>query len=110
MDMIYFKRLSTLKYYTVTLFVILNWERYVQMTVALASAGDGGATFMAMLGKNGNSHAKWNKICDKFDRFCDRGGGALIASFIGLAFLLLITVLSIIKLLKHPKTTITALP
>ncbi|XP_015900698.3 CASP-like protein 1B1 [Ziziphus jujuba] len=80
------------------------------MTVGLASAGDGGATFMAMLGKKGNSHARWNKICDKFDRFCDRGGGALIASYVGLAFLLLITVLSIIKLLKHPKTTNTTFP
>ncbi|KAI5384629.1 CASP-like protein 1B1 [Lathyrus oleraceus] len=70
------------------------------MALALASAGDGAATSMSELGRNGNSHAKWNKICDKFETYCKRGGGALIASFIGLVFLLLVTVISINKLLK----------
>lgn len=70
------------------------------MALALASAGDGAATSMSELGRNGNSHAKWNKICDKFETYCKRGGGALIASFIGLVFLLLVTVMSINKLLK----------
>lgn len=72
----------------------------MQMIVSLASSADGAATFMAQLGKNGNSHARWNKICDKFGKFCDHGGGALIASYVGLLLLVVITVLSIIKLLK----------
>lgn len=66
-------------------------------TVALASAGDGAATFMAALGKNGNKHARWNKICDKFSTYCDHGAGALIASFVGLCLLLIISAISIIK-------------
>ncbi|OAY54374.1 CASP-like protein 1B1 [Manihot esculenta] len=70
------------------------------MTVGLISGGVNAAVFMAELGKNGNSHARWNKICDKFDSFCDRGGASIIASFIGLLFMLLITTFSIIKLLK----------
>lgn len=74
-----------------------------KLNVALASSGDGAAAFMAELGKNGNSHARWNKICDKFGKYCDRGGGALIASFIGLGLLVVITVLSIIKLVTKPK-------
>ncbi|PON63623.1 Casparian strip membrane protein [Parasponia andersonii] len=73
------------------------------LIVALAAAGDGAATFIAELGKNGNSHARWNKICDKFGPYCDRGGVALIASFIGLGLLLVITGLSIIKLQTKPK-------
>ncbi|GMY38121.1 CASP-like protein 1B1 [Fagus crenata] len=73
------------------------------MILALASAGDGAAAFMAELGKNGNSHARWNKICDKFHTFCDHGSGALIASFIGLVLLLIINVMSITKLVK-PKS------
>ncbi|KAF3964084.1 hypothetical protein CMV_011588 [Castanea mollissima] len=60
------------------------------LIVVLAAAGDGAAVFMAELGKNGNSHARWNKICDKFQTFCDHGSGALIASFIGLLLLLII--------------------
>ncbi|MED6179400.1 hypothetical protein PIB30_000512 [Stylosanthes scabra] len=70
------------------------------MAMGLASAGDGAATFMSMLGRNGNSHAQWNKICDKFESYCDREGAALIASFIGFILLFIITVMSIIKLLK----------
>ncbi|KAF4391012.1 hypothetical protein F8388_024844 [Cannabis sativa] len=77
------------------------------LIVALAAAGDGAATFMAELGKNGNSHARWNKICDKFGTYCERGEGALIASFIGLILLLVITVLSILKLHSKPKLTTT---
>lgn len=71
-----------------------------QMTMALASAGDGAATFMSELGRNGNSHARWDKICDKFGSYCDRGGAALIVSFIGFILLFIITVMSIVKLLK----------
>ena len=68
--------------------------------MGLASAGDGAATFMSELGKNGNSHARWNKICDKFETYCNRGGAALISSFIGFILLMVITVMSIVKLLK----------
>ncbi|XVF23074.1 hypothetical protein REPUB_Repub13aG0006600 [Reevesia pubescens] len=70
------------------------------LNVALVSGGANAAAFMAALGKNGNSHAKWDKICDKFGTFCDRSGGALIASFAALALILLISVISILKLLK----------
>ncbi|KAK7850227.1 casp-like protein 1b1 [Quercus suber] len=73
------------------------------LIVVLAAAGDGAAVFMAELGKNGNSHARWNKICDKFQTFCDHGSGALIASFIGLILLLIINIISIAKLFK-PKS------
>ena len=81
-------------------FYWLFWE---QLIVVLAAAGDGAAVFMAELGKHGNSHARWNKICDKFQTFCDHGSGALIASFIGLILLLIINIISIAKLLK-PKS------
>lgn len=70
------------------------------MTLALASAGDGAATFMSELGRNGNSHARWDKICDKFETYCNRGAAALIISFIASILLLIITIISITKLLK----------
>ncbi|EEF32485.1 CASP-like protein 1B1 [Ricinus communis] len=73
------------------------------LTAALISGGVNAAVFMAELGKNGNSHAKWNKICDRFGSFCDHGGAAIIASFIGLLLMLVISIISIIKLLK-PKS------
>ncbi|XP_030537144.1 CASP-like protein 1B2 [Rhodamnia argentea] len=77
------------------------------MTVALASGGDGAATFMAELGKNGNSHARWNKICDKFGSFCDHGSGAIISSFAGLLLLVIITAMSIGRLAKPRPATLS---
>ncbi|KAE8735714.1 CASP-like protein 1B1 [Hibiscus syriacus] len=68
------------------------------LNVALLSGGANAAVFMAELGKNGNSHARWDKICDKFGTYCDRGAGALIASFLALAFMLLVSFISILKL------------
>ncbi|XP_043689861.1 CASP-like protein 1B2 [Telopea speciosissima] len=72
-------------------------------TVALVSSGLGAATAMAELGQNGNSHARWNKICDKFETFCDHGRGALIASFIGLGLLMFLNLLSMVTLFKKTK-------
>ncbi|XP_047319185.1 CASP-like protein 1B2 [Impatiens glandulifera] len=68
------------------------------INVALVSGGASAAAFMGELGKNGNKHTMWNKICDKFDTFCDHAGGALIASFAGLLLLIVISALSIAKL------------
>ncbi|GKV11233.1 hypothetical protein SLEP1_g22502 [Rubroshorea leprosula] len=75
------------------------------LNVVLVSAGVNAAAFMADLAKHGNSHARWDKICDRFGKFCDHGGGALISSFIGLFLMLLICAISIIKLLKPNATT-----
>ncbi|KAF5944586.1 hypothetical protein HYC85_018663 [Camellia sinensis] len=80
------------------------------MIASLLSAGGSGAAFMGELGKNGNSHARWNKICDKFDSFCDHGSGALIASFIGLLFLILLNAISIFKLRTLNSLTYSVVP
>ncbi|XP_042481012.1 CASP-like protein 1B2 [Macadamia integrifolia] len=78
-------------------------------TVALVSSGLGAATAMAELGENGNSHARWSKICDKFGTFCDHGRGALIASFIGLGLLMFLNLLSMVTLFKKP-TNLSVVP
>lgn len=76
--------------------VLVTW----QLNVGMISGGANAAVFMAELGKNGNSHARWDKICDKFGTFCDHGAGALIASFAALVLMLLISGISILKLVK----------
>ncbi|XP_077220202.1 CASP-like protein 1B2 [Tasmannia lanceolata] len=72
--------------------------------VALVSAGGAAAAAMAELGKNGNSHARWNNICDKFGSYCDHSAGALIASFIGVGFLMALSALSVTTLYKNQAT------
>ncbi|KAL5977088.1 hypothetical protein ACLOJK_021430 [Asimina triloba] len=65
-----------------------------QVMVNLQSAGAAAAVAMAELGKNGNSYAGWNKICNTFDAYCDRGTWALVASCIAIALLMAINALS----------------
>ncbi|KAL6623439.1 hypothetical protein ACP70R_033318 [Stipagrostis hirtigluma subsp. patula] len=62
--------------------------------MALLATGASTAASMAELGKNGNLHARWNPICDKFSSFCSRGGIALVSSFIGVAFMLALNLLT----------------
>ncbi|KAL2473896.1 CASP-like protein 1B1 [Forsythia ovata] len=80
------------------------------MNVAFVSGGASAAAFMGQLGRDGNSHARWNKICDKFDSFCDRGSGAMLASFIGLGLMIIINIISINKLRNHKLVNSSIVP
>ncbi|CAD5333949.1 unnamed protein product [Arabidopsis thaliana] len=61
------------------------------------------AAFMAEVGKNGNKHARWDKICDRFATYCDHGAGALIAAFAGVILMLIISAASISRLVQPNK-------
>ncbi|KAL3522933.1 hypothetical protein ACH5RR_015767 [Cinchona calisaya] len=80
------------------------------LNVALVSGGTSAAAFMGELGRNGNSHARWNKICDKFNTFCNHGSGAILASFIGLLLMIIINVISVTKLRSQKSTDYSVLP
>ncbi|PUZ67874.1 hypothetical protein GQ55_3G469300 [Panicum hallii var. hallii] len=62
--------------------------------MALLATGAAPAASMAELGKNGNLHARWNPICERFGSFCSRGGIAIVSSFIGVALMLALNLLS----------------
>ncbi|GJM95172.1 hypothetical protein PR202_ga11880 [Eleusine coracana subsp. coracana] len=62
--------------------------------MVMLATGAATAASMAYLGKNGNLHTRWNPICDKFGSFCNRGGIALVSSFIGVALMLALNLLS----------------
>ncbi|KAL8530452.1 hypothetical protein ACS0TY_007481 [Phlomoides rotata] len=53
------------------------------------------------LAQNGNSDANWLAICQQFTDFCQRISGAVVASFIAVALLLFLLVLSALALWKH---------
>ncbi|XP_027085799.1 CASP-like protein 1B2 [Coffea arabica] len=80
------------------------------LNVALVSGGTSAAVFIGELARNGNSHAKWNKICDKFSTYCNHGGGAMIASSIGLVLMIIVTVISITKLRIQKSQNYSRLP
>ncbi|KAL1205308.1 CASP-like protein 1B2 [Cardamine amara subsp. amara] len=78
------------------------------LNATLVSAAANGAVFMAELGKNGNKHAKWNKVCDRFSIYCDHGRGALIAAFAGVILMILISAVSISRILTNSNKFSTA--
>ncbi|XP_058731527.1 CASP-like protein 1E1 [Vicia villosa] len=68
------------------------------LMVALLFSGNGAAAAVGLLGYNGNSHVRWSKVCDVFDKFCHQVAASIILSLLGsLAFLLLIVILPILR-------------
>ncbi|KAJ6835904.1 CASP-like protein 1B1 [Iris pallida] len=70
--------------------------------MALLATGAAAAASMAELGKNGNYHARWSPICDRFEAYCHRGGLALTASFIGAFLLTTLNAQTILALYYRP--------
>lgn len=68
--------------------------------VALLFTSAGAATFVGLLGSQGNSHLRWNKVCNVFDRFCHQVAGAIAVSFIGSLVFLLLVILTALNLHK----------
>lgn len=62
--------------------------------VAALTAGASAAAAVSDIGREGNSHSMWNKICDKYSKFCLHGGIALLVSFAGVGMFLLLNLSS----------------
>ncbi|GKV39014.1 hypothetical protein SLEP1_g46852 [Rubroshorea leprosula] len=61
--------------------------------VALLLSSCGAAGAVGLLAYTGNSHVKWNKVCNIIDRFCRQGAVSVAFSLLGsLAFLFHIVV------------------
>ncbi|KAL2229286.1 casparian strip membrane protein 1 [Sesamum indicum] len=71
------------------------------LAVTLATSAGGAAAAIVYLAHNGNSDANWLAICQQFTDFCQRVSGAVVGSFITVALLIFLVVLSAIALKKH---------
>ncbi|MED6182280.1 hypothetical protein PIB30_027119 [Stylosanthes scabra] len=61
--------------------------------VALLFSGVGAASAVGILGYKGNSHVRWNKVCNVFGKFCHQMIASIGLSLLGsLAFLLLVMI------------------
>jgi len=68
------------------------------LMVALLFSGNGAATAIGVLGYQGNSHVRWKKVCNVFDKYCHQVAASIILSQLGsLAFLLLVVLLPILR-------------
>ncbi|GJU40102.1 CASP-like protein 1B2 [Tanacetum coccineum] len=78
--------------------------------IAIVSGAATAVAFMGELARNGNSHARWNKVCDNFEKYCDKESGAMLVSYIGIFFLMLVNIVNVFELgkLKNTKNPIVA--
>ncbi|CAK7327957.1 unnamed protein product [Dovyalis caffra] len=69
--------------------------------LGLLTAGASAAAAIVYLAHNGNARANWFPICQQFNSFCERISGSLIGSFIGVAVLILLILLSAVALSRR---------
>ncbi|XP_038682948.1 CASP-like protein 1E1 [Tripterygium wilfordii] len=60
----------------------------------------GAAIGVGLIGRSGNSHVKWNKVCYVFGSFCHQMTAAIVMSLLGCFAFLGLVLLSLLKLYK----------
>ncbi|KAL1808391.1 hypothetical protein ACET3Z_025381 [Daucus carota] len=63
--------------------------------LAIAAAALGTAGGVAYIGYKGNSHTRWTKICNIFDKFCQHSAGAILVSLFAAVVLVLLILRSV---------------
>ncbi|KAE8660130.1 CASP-like protein 1E1 [Hibiscus syriacus] len=70
------------------------------LMVGMLFSANGAALAIGLMGYKGNSHVRWNKVCNVFDKFCDQVAVSIVLSLLAsLAFtaLIALTVLTFHK-------------
>ncbi|KDP40019.1 hypothetical protein JCGZ_02017 [Jatropha curcas] len=73
------------------------------LMVALLFSSIGATTAIGLMGYKGNSHVRWNKVCNVFGRFCNQGVAAIVLSLIAAIAFLLLVMLRALSLHKKSK-------
>ncbi|KAK4558635.1 hypothetical protein RGQ29_008091 [Quercus rubra] len=71
--------------------------------MALLFSANGAAAAIGIIGRDGNSHVQWRKVCDMFGAFCHHFTAALVLSLIGSSAFLLLVAFAVLGLHKKPK-------
>ncbi|TXG63513.1 hypothetical protein EZV62_010507 [Acer yangbiense] len=69
--------------------------------LGLLSSATGAGMAVGVLGREGNSHVLWNKVCNLFGGFCREFAAALILSLVGSLVFLLLVVVAVFNLHKR---------
>ncbi|XP_019437562.1 PREDICTED: CASP-like protein 1E1 isoform X1 [Lupinus angustifolius] len=65
------------------------------LMVALLFSCNGATTAIGVIGYQGNSHLRWNKVCNVFGKFCNQVAVSIILSLLGSIVFLLLVVLKL---------------
>ncbi|WCJ23546.1 CASP-like protein 1E1 [Euphorbia peplus] len=68
------------------------------LMVALLFSGNGAAIAIGLMGYKGNSHVRWNKVCDVFGKFCNQVAVSAVLSLLGSIVFILLVILSAFRL------------
>ncbi|KMZ68368.1 CASP-like protein 6 [Zostera marina] len=71
--------------------------------VGLLYSATGAAVAIGLVGKNGNPHVGWNKICGVFGRFCNLITASNVLSFFAAFFYFAVAVLCVFNLHKRSR-------
>ncbi|MCD9640720.1 hypothetical protein HAX54_026197 [Datura stramonium] len=70
------------------------------IVVALLYSGVGAAAAIGLIGYKGNSHVRWNKVCNVFVKFCGQVAAAIAISLVGSILFLLLVLFALLNLHK----------
>lgn len=68
--------------------------------MALLASATGAATAVGVIGYQGNSHVRWNKVCNVFGKFCHQVAAAVVVSLLASLSFLFSVVLAVLDLHK----------
>ncbi|KAL6188635.1 hypothetical protein ACLB2K_040026 [Fragaria x ananassa] len=71
------------------------------LMVGLLFSAIGAATAIGLIGYNGNSHVKWDKVCYVFGRFCHQVIAAVVLTQLGALAFIFLVVLAVSRLNKR---------
>ncbi|XP_039123029.1 casparian strip membrane protein 1-like [Dioscorea cayenensis subsp. rotundata] len=71
------------------------------VVLGLTTAAAAAAAAIVSVAHDGNQRANWVAICLRFDGFCQRISGAIVASFVAVLILMLLILMSGLAMRKH---------
>ncbi|PAN10593.1 hypothetical protein PAHAL_2G104100 [Panicum hallii] len=83
-----------------TLFILLLLDVFYAAVMASATGSGGG---VAWIGLKGNSHTRWNKICDTYGKFCRHIGSSVFLALVASIILVLLAVLNAYSLYRRSR-------
>ncbi|KAL8524924.1 hypothetical protein ACS0TY_014517 [Phlomoides rotata] len=80
--------------------VISHFIIFDVLFLGIVASATGSAGAVGYIGLKGNSHVRWNKVCNVFDDFCKHVGASIAVSLVASVVLVLLVVLSVYSLSK----------
>ncbi|CAK7333067.1 unnamed protein product [Dovyalis caffra] len=69
----------------------------------LSAFVNGAALAIGLMGYQGNSHVRWNKVCDVFSKFCNQAAVSLALSLLASIVFLFLVAIASLRLQKKSK-------